>query len=128
MATAEVRTLNVAIVFPAPTVTVPGTVADGELLFSLTTSPPFGAGAAIVTVPTEAVPPATVEGERLTEDGVIKSIVRTAVFETEPLVAVKVANACLDTVFVVTVKVADDFPPATVTEAGTIADWLLLDS
>jgi hypothetical protein len=118
----------VALVFPAPTVTDPGRLADEELLFSLTTRPPFGAGAVIVTVPTEELPPVTVEGERLTEAGVMTLIVRIAVFATEPLVALIVACACLVTAFVVTAKVAEDFPLGTVTEAGTTADRLLLDN
>ena len=117
-----------ALVLPPTTVTVDGTTADGELLFSLTTNPPFGAGPARITDPTELVPPKTVAGKRLIEVGVTTSIVRTAVVTTEPLVALIVESTGFDTVFVVMLNVADDFPLAILTLAGTNESGLLLDS
>ena len=49
--TAAVATLNVALVCPAGTNTVPGTVAAALLLVKATDNPPAGAGAPICTVP-----------------------------------------------------------------------------
>ena len=67
-ATAYVVTANVAVVFPAATVTVPGTVAAAvSLLDSTTAAPPAGAGAVNATVPVALVPPVTVPGLTLTE-------------------------------------------------------------
>ena len=61
--TVAVVMLKVAVVFPAATVTVDGTVALLELLLDkLTTSPPVGAGPVSVTVPNEVLPPRTVVG------------------------------------------------------------------
>lgn len=61
-------TTKVALVAPAPTVTVAGTVArDVLLLERLTTPPPAGALPVRVTVPVEGVPPTTVVGFSVTE-------------------------------------------------------------
>ena len=60
---ADVVMVKVAVVFPAATVTAGGGAALEELDAKLTTSPPFGAGPVKVTVPVEAAPPMTVEGE-----------------------------------------------------------------
>ena len=94
----------------------------------MTTSPPFGAGAVSVTVPMETVPPITDDGESVMEVGVVASICRVAVFETDPAVAFTVASTCFVTNFVLTVKVAEALPLATVTVDGTRADGLLLES
>ena len=65
-ATALVLTVNVVLVPPAGTVTLPGTVAAGLLLDRVTGAPPAGAGPFSVTVPVElpveALPPVTVVG------------------------------------------------------------------
>ena len=61
-ATAVVPTLNVAVVLPAGTITVAGTVADELSLDSWTTAPPCGAAPSSVTVPAEEVAPITVVG------------------------------------------------------------------
>lgn len=62
-ATALVVTVKVALVFPAATVTVAGTVAATVLLLErATTSPPVGAAPVIVTVPVEGEPPVTLVG------------------------------------------------------------------
>ena len=58
-----VVTVNVPEV-PEAIVKVGGTVADGELLESVTTAPPAGAGASSVTVPVTLVPPVTLVGLR----------------------------------------------------------------
>src|SRR5436190_24326744 len=61
--TALVLTVNVALVAPAATVTLEGTVAtDVLLLESATCAPPDGAGPLSVTVPVEESPPVTVVG------------------------------------------------------------------
>src|SRR5882762_864745 len=61
-ATALVLTTNVALVAPAPTVTLGGTLAAPLLLESATCAPPVGAGPLNVTVPVEEFPPATLVG------------------------------------------------------------------
>lgn len=77
-ATAEVFTVNVAVVAFAATVTLEDTVADGLSLESATTAPPAGAGLLNVMVPVDAAPPATVAGFRATEETTGGLIVRGA--------------------------------------------------
>ena len=60
--TANVVAANVAVVDPAVTVTLAGTVADALLLDSVTTAPPEGAPVVSVTVPVDPVPPTTLAG------------------------------------------------------------------
>jgi hypothetical protein len=61
--TVAVLTVNVALVAPAATVTLAGTVARAVLLLvSVTTAPPDGAALASVAVPCELLPPTTVDG------------------------------------------------------------------
>ena len=55
--TAEVETVNVAVVAPAATVTVAGTVAEVLEDERETTTPPVGAASAIVSVPVVGTPP-----------------------------------------------------------------------
>ena len=64
MVTAVVFTVNVALLAPAATVTVAGTVAAAVLpLIRETTAPPVGAGPLSVTVPVEdCAPPVTLVG------------------------------------------------------------------
>lgn len=57
--TAVVVTAKVAVVLPALTVTLAGTVAEGLLLTSATVMPPVGAAALTVNVPAEELPPVT---------------------------------------------------------------------
>ena len=70
MVTALVLTVNVALVAPAATVTLAGTVATDALLERFTTAPPLGAGPLRVTVPVEEEPPVTLLGLSKTEDRV----------------------------------------------------------
>ena len=78
-ATAVVVTLNVAVVAPAATVTLAGTVADALLDASVTTKPPAGAAADKVTVPVLDTPPATDVGFKETELSDAAVIARLAV-------------------------------------------------
>ena len=66
--TAEVLTVNVALVPPAGTVTLEGTLAAPLLLESATCAPPVGAGPLNATVPVEEFPPATLAGFSETEE------------------------------------------------------------
>jgi hypothetical protein len=68
--TAVVVTVKVAVVAPAATVTLAGTVADALLLDKLTAVPPVGAALLRVTVPVEEAPPVTVVGLKLTDESV----------------------------------------------------------
>jgi hypothetical protein len=105
-ATAVVVTVNVAIVAPAATVTLAGTVADALLDASVTTKPPAGAAADNVTVPMLDAPPATDVGFNVTDVSDAAVIVRLAVCEAPDNVAVIVAAAFAATAVVVTVNVA----------------------
>ena len=68
--TSLVEAVNVALVEPAGTVTLVGTVATAVLLLdSVTTVPPDGAGLLNVTVPWEVVPPYTEVGLSVTDNG-----------------------------------------------------------
>ena len=61
--TALVLTVNVALLAPAATVTLAGTVAAAVLsLIRETAAPPVGAGPLRVTVPVEGDPPVTLIG------------------------------------------------------------------
>jgi len=67
-ATALVLTTNVAVVAPAGTATLEGTLAAPLLLASTTCAPPAGAGPLSVTVPVEEFPPVTLVGFSETEE------------------------------------------------------------
>jgi hypothetical protein len=69
--TADVLTLKVALVAPAGTVTLEGTLAAPLLVESMTCAPPAGAGPLNVTVPVEnCAPPITLEGFSVNEERV----------------------------------------------------------
>ena len=70
MRTADVFTVKVALVAPAGTVTLEGTVAAPVLLLeSRTCAPPAGAGPLSVTVPVEdCTPPTTLVGFKVSEE------------------------------------------------------------
>jgi hypothetical protein len=68
-ATALVLTVNDALVAPATTITVEGTLAAVVLLLeSATCAPPVGAGPLNVTVPVGDFPPGTLVGFSATEE------------------------------------------------------------
>ena len=71
--TALVVTGNVALMAPAGTVTLAGTVTAGELAESVTTNPPAGAMEFKFTFPCKAVPPITLVGFTVTveSDGAV---------------------------------------------------------
>lgn len=77
--TVVVVIVNVALVLPAATVTLPGSLAYDELSFKDTTAPPLGAGPLNVTVPWEVAPPVTVVGliEREFNESADKTVIVT---------------------------------------------------
>ncbi len=85
--TVAVLTVNVALLAPAATVTLVGTVATAVLLLDkLTTAPPLGASPLSVTVPCEVFPPVTLVGETPTPVSVSDVLLTTT--PTGALVAV----------------------------------------
>jgi hypothetical protein len=104
-----VVTVNEALVDPAATVTLPGTLAEPLLLESETTEPPEGAALDSVTVPCEELPPVTLVGFNVTEETVGEDagvMVKVACWELDPRVAVIVTFVFVVTDVVVTVKFA----------------------
>ncbi|PWB65156.1 MAG: hypothetical protein C3F14_05800, partial [Deltaproteobacteria bacterium] len=125
--TVFVVTWNVAVVEPAATTTVDGTVAvDVLLLVNDTEAPPAGAGPFSVTVPVETVPPFTVVGLKDSDDSEGRFTVRVEERVTPLNEAEMVAVVEEETGKVVIGKVAVLLPPATVTFAGTVAAVSLL--
>jgi len=66
-ATGVVAIGNVAVLAPAPTVTLAGTVAEVLSLPSAIVAEPAGAGAVRLTVPVAFCPPVTTDGLAVTE-------------------------------------------------------------
>src|SRR2546425_1125827 len=133
--TDTVVTLNVVLVLPAGTVTLPiaGTLATAVLLLKrVTTAPPVGAAALKVTVPVEDAGPITLVGlsasvESVTGGGGAGSeTVSSAVLVRPPKEAEIVMVVDVVTEVVVTLKLAVVDPAATVTLAGTVATTVLL--
>lgn len=77
--TVDVLTVKVALVLPAGTVTLEGTLAAPLSLESVTWAPPAGAGPLRVTVPVDdCTPPTTVVGFNVNEETVGGVTVREA--------------------------------------------------
>lgn len=125
-ATADVETVNVAVVWLAATVTLAGTVAAALLLPRVTEIPPLGAGPSSVTVPVDEAPPVTAVGlsPSVETDGALT--VKVAFFATPPADAVMTGEAVAATGEVETVNVVDVRVAGTVTDAGTVAAAVLL--
>ena len=127
----EVETLTVLIVklaevFPLATVTLEGTEATEELeLESVTTTPPVPAAAVSVTLPVAELPPVTevglIETELRAADAAAGFTVSAAVLLTPEKDPVRVTELVLETVLVVTEKVAEVEPAGTMTLDGTVA-------
>ena len=125
-----VEIVKAALVAPAATVTLAGTVAAALLVESVTPNPPAGAAAVSVTVPCAETPPVTLVGLTDTAEsdaaaggGVTVSV---AVFVAPPYAPVIVAGVEAPTALVVMANVALVAPAATVTLAGTAATAALL--
>jgi hypothetical protein len=130
--TADVLTVNVALVAPAGTVTVEGTLAAALSLARATCAPPAGAGPLKVTVPVEdCTPPTTLVGFKVSEETVGSGggggvTVRAAVWVTLAKDAEMVTVVDAATALVFTGKVAFVAPAGTVTLEGTLAAPLSL--
>jgi hypothetical protein len=80
LGTVAVDAVKVALVAPAATVTVAGTVTLGLDETNVTTAPSGPAGPLIVTRPVDETPPTTALGVITTDDGIAGVIARVAVF------------------------------------------------
>lgn len=120
--TGNVVTLKVAVVELPATDTVVGTVAQLMLDETATDTPPVGAGPLRVNVPVEGAPPCTIGGLTLTLTMLGALIAKAAWAVVTPKVPVIVAEVEIATAFVVTVKLTELVPAATVTELGTVAE------
>src|SRR6266550_6007268 len=131
-ATALVLIVKFALLLPAGTVTLEGTLAAPLLLESVTCAPPAGAGPLNVTVPVEDCrPPTTLVGFNVSEETVGRGggvTVSEADVLTPPYVAEMVTGVDAATALVLIVKFALLLPAGTVTLEGTLAAALLLES
>lgn len=124
-----VLAVSVALVNPASTVMLDGTlVAEVLLLVSATTAPPAGAGPLSVTVPVEELPPIVLDGFIASLVSTGGSTVIAAVCVTPLNVAEMVAVVATPTAFVVAANATLIVPSAMVTDAGTLTDGSLLVS
>jgi hypothetical protein len=126
-ATATVVAVNVAVVWPAATVTEAGTVAAAVFeLVMVTTTPPAVAALESVIVPVAFVLPWTLAGLTATPESLTEITLRLAVWVDPAPVAEMTTVASAWTILDVTVNVAVVCPAATVTDAGTVAALVAL--
>ena len=117
-----------AVVAPAPTVTLPGTVAFALLLDSATASPPPGAAPLSVTVQLEVPGAFTLDGVHVKLVGATEAVKLTVVFAVCAFkLAVTVAVRLLLTVPAVAVNVPLLNPVPIVMLPGTLSAPVLLD-
>ena len=127
-----VVTVKVALVAPAGTVTLAGTLVAVEFSDSDTTAPPLGAAALRVTVPVEELPPTTLVGFSETAESVGPPPPPGGLIVSVPLLVTlsKVAEICTVVVVVTcdtfTGNVALVWPCGTITLKGTVANTVLL--
>lgn len=127
-----VDTVNVALVEPAGTVTLAGTVATNVLLLdSATVAPPEGAAAANVTVPVDVFPPVTLVGLNDSDDRLAvlppEAVTCRITVRVIPPWAAEIAEDWSNwLVLVDAVNVALVAPAGTVTLGGTVATAVLL--
>jgi hypothetical protein len=120
--------VKLAVVAPAATVKLAGTVTEALLLERVTAMPPVGAAAFSVTVQLSVPAPemdAFVQLRAL--NAAAGDRVNSKDFETLPAVAVRVALCVVVTEATVAVKLAVVAPAATVTLTGTVTEALLLE-
>src|SRR5437867_755959 len=135
--TEVVAMVKVALVAPAGTMILTGTVAAIELHESETDPPALSAGALKVTVPVDEVPPTTLIGLNDTVErtgpgggggGAGGGFRFRAARTNTPSVPVMMTCVGTPTTLVFTVKVAMVVPTGTVMLAGTVAAAKLLES
>lgn len=121
VATAMVVTVKVAVLVPAATVTVDGTLALKLFELRVMAVPPVRAGPFKVTVAVEEVPPFTDVGVSVSELRDAAAMLRVALAEVPARLAVSVAVVAVATAEVVTLNVAVVAPAVTFTVTGTTA-------
>ena len=125
--TVVVLAVKVALVAPAGTLTLGGTVTRAALLDSTTIAPPAGAGAPRITLPVEGLPPTTVLGLNSTFWSM--GYKRRKSLKLSPAKVVEIVTVVvLVTALVVIGYVALIWPAGTVTLAGMLAALESLES
>src|SRR5437588_240525 len=126
--TIDVFTVKVALLLPAGTVTMAGTLAAPLPLERVTCAPPAGAGPLSVTVPVEdCTPPTTLVGFSVSEATVGGVTVSAADLLAPPYDAEMVITVDVATALVLTVNVAVVLSAGTTTLGGMLANALLLE-
>jgi len=118
----------VADVAPWATVTELGTVTEASLDEVAMVTPPVGAGPLRVTVPTDAVPPVTVEGFNVRPEITGALIVKVGLRVVPPTVAETVPTVSVATGLVVIGNVATVCPALIVTDVGTVAALFVVET
>ena len=119
--TVDVVTPNVALVAPAATVTLAGTVATAVLLLdSVTTAPPAGAALVSVAVPVDAFPPTTLVGLSAIADSAAAGGGAAAAFTVSEVEALNRNNPEIVTAVSAVTDVVEMGNVALVAPAGTV--------